>query len=132
MTISTKTHESETTTLKRLNQEYVDAFMKADVGWYRLHLAEDFVVIESDGSVLTKAKFLLSTARGPDVTEYKLQEVDVRVYGIAAVVRATGFWKGHDGTDGMSRYTDIYVKNEQGWKVVSAQITRGALSYCRK
>ena len=29
-----------TTTLERLNQAYVDAFMNADVEWYREHLAQ--------------------------------------------------------------------------------------------
>ena len=33
---------SEKTTLKRLNQEYVDAFMNADVEWYREHLTDGF------------------------------------------------------------------------------------------
>jgi len=33
---------SDKLTLVRLNQEYVDAFMNADVDWYRQHLAEDF------------------------------------------------------------------------------------------
>ena len=52
---------SDRVTLERLNQEYVDAFMSANVEWYREHLAEDFVCIESDGSVLDKAEFLTNT-----------------------------------------------------------------------
>ena len=71
---------SARTTLERLNQEYVDAFMNADVEWYREHLADDFVVIESDGSILNKDEFLINTAKGPDVADYKLQKVDVRIY----------------------------------------------------
>jgi hypothetical protein len=35
-------------TLARLNQEYVDAFMNADVDWYRKHLADEFVVIDAN------------------------------------------------------------------------------------
>jgi ketosteroid isomerase-like protein len=110
--------------LERLNQEYVDAFMNADVEWYQEHLADDFVVIESDGSVLNKDQFLRSTANGPDVVDYKLHEVDVRIYGETALVRATGVWIREDGSMGMSRYTDVYVKNTTEWKAVSAQITR--------
>ena len=68
-----------TTTLERLNQAYVDAFMNADVEWYREHLADDFVVIESDGSVLNKTRFLINTAKGPDVVDYRLQDVIVRI-----------------------------------------------------
>ena len=115
---------SDKTILQRLNQEYVDAFMNADVEWYRKHLADDFVVIESDGSVLNKAQFLTNAANGPDVVDYKLQGVDVRIYGNAALVQATGVWTGQDGSQGMSRYTDVYVQTATGWKTVSAQITR--------
>lgn len=117
---------SDKTIFERLNQEYVDAFMNADVEWYRKHLAEDFVVIESDGSVLNKTEFLTNAAKGPDVVDYKLQDVDVRIYGNAALVQATGVWTGQDGSRGMSRYTDVYVQSVAGWKTVSAQITRAS------
>jgi ketosteroid isomerase-like protein len=115
---------SDKTRLEQLNQEYVDAFMNADVDWYRQHLAEDFVCIESDGSVLDKVQFLKNTVKGPDVADYKLHEVEVRVYGNAALVRATGVWTREDGSMGMSRYIDVYVKERTEWKTVSAQITR--------
>jgi ketosteroid isomerase-like protein len=115
---------SDTTILERLNQEYVDAFMNADVDWYREHLAEDFVCIESDGSIVNKTKFLTNTVKGPDVADYKLEHVDVRVYGDVALVRATGLWTSKGGSMGMSRYLDVYVKQREEWKAVSAQITR--------
>src|SRR6185295_7595512 len=117
-------NKSDLGTLQQLNQEYLDAFMNADVEWYRAHLAEDFVCVESDGSVLNKAEFLSNTVKGPDVVEYTLHEVDIRVYGDAALVRATGVWIREDGSMGMSRYTDVYIRASSEWKAVSAQITR--------
>jgi ketosteroid isomerase-like protein len=117
---------SEQTTLEQLNQEYVAAFMNADVEWYREHLADDFVCIESDGSVLNKNQFLLNTAKGPDVDDYMLHEVDVRIYGKVALVQATGSWTGKDKLKGISRYTDVYVKSDNVWKAISAQITRAS------
>ena len=116
--------KTDKTTLERLNQEYVDAFMNADVEWYREHLAEDFEVIESDGSVFNKTQFLSNTAKGPDVADYRLQDVNVRIYGNVALVQATGLWTGKNGSNGMSRYTDVYVRAGEEWKTVSAQITR--------
>jgi ketosteroid isomerase-like protein len=124
MSAEVELQPSDEQTLKRLNQEYVDAFMNADVDWYREHLADDFVVIESDGSLLNKEQFLKNTVKGPDVADYKLHEVDIRIYGSAALVRATGVWTRADGKMGMSRYTDVYVRQNGGWKTVSAQITR--------
>lgn len=118
--------KSDEGTLRRLNQQYVDAFMNADVEWYCEHLADDFVVIESDGSVFNKAEFLTNTAKGPDVVEYRLQQVDVRIYGSVALVVATGLWTGKDESKGLSRYIDVYLKTKYGWKTVSAQITRAS------
>ena len=118
--------ETEKIILERLNQAYVDAFMNSDVDWYRKHLAEEFVCIESDGSVLTKEQFLSNTAKGPDVADYNLESADVRIYGDTALVRATGVWRRRDGTVGLSRYIDVWVKQNSEWKTVSAQITRTA------
>jgi ketosteroid isomerase-like protein len=112
--------------IRRLNREYIAAYMDADAAWYRRHLARDFVCIESDGSVQTRAKFLAVVARGPDVAAYGLTKVRVRFYGGGAValVQATGRFTRPDGRRGTSRYTDVYVRGNGGWKVVSAQITR--------
>jgi len=35
--------------LVELNEEYIEAFIDADVIWYQEHLADDFVCPESDG-----------------------------------------------------------------------------------
>jgi hypothetical protein len=44
---------ADETTLRQLNDQYVEAFMKADTEWCRAHLKDDFVCIESDaGSFL--------------------------------------------------------------------------------
>jgi ketosteroid isomerase-like protein len=112
------------TRLQQLNEQYIEALMKADVNWYQQHLADDFVCIEYDGSVLDKDAFLRRTQRGSDVSEYKLENVNVRIYGETALVQATGLWTRKDGSTGMSRYTDVYVRSGDDWKVVSAQITR--------
>ena len=112
--------------IRDLNDRYIDAFMKSDVEWYRHMLAEDFVCIDSDGSVLHKKEFLDQAAHGPDVAHYALEEVNVRIYGDVAIVQATGKFVRGDNTTGHSRYTDIYVRKGNDWKVVSAQITRSA------
>lgn len=117
---------SDRLTLERLNQEYVAAFMNSDVEWYRQHLADEFFCIESDGSLIHKQKFLANVAKGPDVADYRLEQVDVRIYGATALLQATGLWTRQDGSKGMSRYIDVYVKEGLEWKTVSAQITRAS------
>jgi hypothetical protein len=98
--------------------------LAGDVEWFRAHLAEDFVCIDSDGSVLFRDGFLRAAAAESGLSEYKLDYVDVRFYGEVALVRASGSWVSKSGTPGISRYTDVYVHDGAAWKVVSAQITR--------
>jgi len=112
------------THLRQLNSQYIDAYLKADVRWYQEHLADDFVCIESSGAVLDKQAFLRGTAQGPDVTDYQLEQVRVRIYGDAALVQATGVFTRKDGSSGKGRYTDVYIRTGKKWKVVSAQINR--------
>ena len=64
---------SDTGTLERLNKEYVEAFMTADVNWYQEHLAEDLG--------------LLVALVVPDHWQSLLGEV---ADGIALVVRESG------------------------------------------
>lgn len=111
-------------TLTRLNQEYIDAFMSADVKWFRENLADDFLCIESDGSVLGREEFLRDAARRPDVATYVLQDVRVRIRGNTALVHATGLFTRRDGGTGTSRYTDVYALVGGKWKAISAQVTR--------
>lgn len=110
--------------LRRLNEEYVHASLAGDVQWFDAHLAHDFVCIESDGSVLFRDGFLRASARRGNLVEYRLDYVDVRIYGDVALIRASGSWTNRDGIHGISRYTDVYVYTDDVWKVVSAQITR--------
>lgn len=112
--------------LRMLNEQYVRASLAGDVEWYRTHLADEFVCIESDGSVLDKTAFLQMTAQGSDLAEYRLDEVAIRFYGDVALVRATGSWTAKNGKPGMSRYIDVYVRSGDDRKAVSAQITRPA------
>ncbi|HXQ95132.1 MAG TPA: nuclear transport factor 2 family protein [Thermoplasmata archaeon] len=113
--------------LERLNEQYIAAFLNGDAEWYREHLADDFVCIESDGSILNKAEFVRSAAKGPDVASYRLEKVRVRIYGEVALVQATGRWVRPDGSAGGSRYIDVYVRAPTGWRTVSAQVTRTAV-----
>jgi uncharacterized protein DUF4440 len=119
-------NSSDQTMLEQLNAEYVRAFMASDVNWYEEHLVDDFVCIESDGSILNKSQFLSKAAEGPDVADYELQKVNVRIYGGVALVRATGLWTKGDQSSGLSHYIDVYVRTGAGWKAVSAQVTRAS------
>ncbi len=115
---------SDEATLRELNAGYIQAFLKSDVGWYREHLADDFICILGDGSPIDKASFLKGTAEGPGVDDFHLEDLHIRIYGDTALVQAVSVYRRKDGTIGRTRYTDVYVKQAGTWKAVSAQLTR--------
>lgn len=110
--------------LRELNELYVKASLTGDVEWFRRHLADEFVCIDSDGAILDREAFLQHAAAGSDVDDYRLGQVDVAIYDRVALVRATGRWVSREGVPGISRYLDVYVFRDGEWKAVSAQITR--------
>jgi ketosteroid isomerase-like protein len=112
-------------TLTQLNQQYVNAFLNSNVEWYQEHVTDDFVCIESDGTMLDKASFLLDAAKGPGaVAAYRLVTVRLRILGDTAFIHAQGQATRTNGTQIDSRYTDVWVRQRGEWKAASAQITR--------
>ncbi len=114
--------------LARLNEQYIQGLMNGDAGWFKHHLAEEFVCIESDGTIRDKADFVRKVGAGPAYAKYRLEQVQVRVFGEVALVQATRAFTGSDGVNGTSHYTDVYLRMDHEWKVVSAQSTRAKAS----
>jgi ketosteroid isomerase-like protein len=86
-------------------------------------LADDFVALDSDGSMHTKADVLARVKKAKWVTN-DIGDVKVTVHGDAAVV--TGSWtgKGTDGTgkavDAKERWVDTWVKAGGKWVCVAS------------
>jgi ketosteroid isomerase-like protein len=110
--------------LRDLNAQNLTAYMTADIDWYASHLLEEFTFRKPDGTLLDKAAFLRRTAEGPDVAEYRLERVRVRVRGDLALVDGTATYTLPDGRTGTSRYTDGYRRVGGDWKVLSAELER--------
>jgi ketosteroid isomerase-like protein len=94
-------------------------------------LSEDFVNIDSDGSVHNKAETIARTRKA----RFKVSEISdlqVNSHGDSAIV--TGMWTGK-GVDGMGRpidtkerWVDTWVKNDGKWRcVASASATLTAM-----
>ena len=110
--------------LSELNENYIRASLTSDTQWYDDHLADDFVCINPDATLLDKQQFLKMIGAGSNQANYNLDVVDIRIFGDVALIRAIGSWRTHAGVSGLSHYTDVYVRSGANWKVVSAQITR--------
>jgi hypothetical protein len=111
-------------TLKELNLAYLAAFMESDVRWYEQHLAPDFICRSSSGATLDKATFLRRTAEGPDLIEFQLHKVRVRLEGDSASIDGTASYVQKDGVAGTCRYTDVYRWAGDQWLVMSASVKR--------
>lgn len=112
----------------QLESEGREATLKNDVEANDRLLADNWLNINPDGSVTTKAKLLeLIKAGSFKLMSIENDEVMVRVYGDAAVVtgrsttRRTG--QGSEVLTRQVRFTRVYTRMKGRWQVVSAHNT---------
>jgi hypothetical protein len=87
-------------------------------------LTPDWKMILSDGTVMTRDELLRSVKSGKlKFTAHSVAELDVRVYGDAAVVIGVGNSKGtweSEPFDGKDRFTDVFIRKDGKWVCVSS------------
>ena len=109
--------------LLKLEQDWTNAEVKADLAFLDRILADDWLFTDPDGVVWTKAKSLAVLKSGEDVVSSMVpDDMKVRIYGDAAVVtgRATTkeTFKGKD-ISGLHRWTDTWIKKAGRWQCVA-------------
>lgn len=113
--------------LRQLNSNYVGAFREADVAWYEAHLAPDYVVVNSNGSMDDRAQALFEFAKPvyrDHIHSFPVDKVRIRQFGSAALIDAENAFELKDGRHGVNRYTDIWYKQQTGrWFCLAAHIT---------
>ena len=116
--------ESVEKALMDLERQWVNASSASNGDALAPLLAADFVSVQADGAMLTKAVYVANTSKA----KWQVNEVSamkVQVHGDSAVV--TGIWtgKGTDGAgkayDGRERFVDTWVKMPDGtWQCVAS------------
>ncbi len=112
--------------LRALNENYVKAFREADVAWYDAHLAPDYVSVSNDGSFHDRAATLAEFAEPSFATYMKsfpVDKVTIRRFDDVALIHAENVYELKDGRKGVSRYTDIWFKQDGKWRCIAAHIT---------
>ena len=112
--------------LRTLNDNYVKAFREADVAWYDAHLAPDYVVVSGDGSFHDRAAALANFGKPSFATHMKsfpVDKVTIRRFDDVALIHAENAYELKDGRKGVSRYTDIWHKENGLWRCIAAHIT---------
>jgi ketosteroid isomerase-like protein len=112
----------------RLENEGREATLKNDSAATDRLLADNWINVNPDGSVTTKAKLMeLLKAGSFAIQSIENDEVTVRIFGDAAVVngRSTTKRAGEGGEilTRQVRFTRVYARNQGRWQVVSAHNT---------
>jgi ketosteroid isomerase-like protein len=113
--------------LKEIQHQWADARLKRDSSFPTQIEADNFTVVWPDGQIINKQDDVKSyEADGAVFSEFKITDLDVRLYGETAIVVGQGSIKGHTPTKDLSgRYvwTDTFVKRNAEWKAVASQVT---------
>jgi len=116
--------------LLKLENEFARAVTSNDADALDELLADDWVIVEPDGSLIDKARFL-GVIKSGALSHESMESTDlrVRIYGNTAVVTGLtatkGKFMGQDFT-ACERATDIFVKHTDRWQCVFTQLTRFA------
>ena len=115
-------------TLLQLENDWSQADLHKDAAALNRILAEDWIGIDFEGTVLTKTqalKGIVSDAASLESTV--LRNMKVRIYGDTAIVTGTdteqGEYHGKDSSGGYV-WTDVFVRRNGRWQAVSSQSTK--------
>ena len=103
--------------IERLEREWAGAHVRKDLNWYNRYVASDYRSVLADGRIASRADIVEHLRSAEPGQAVKVEAVDVRVYGDAAVATVTQSFNTASGKAGRSRITDVWVKSGSGWKV---------------
>lgn len=111
--------------LQSLNRDYIDSVQMGDVRQFNELLAEDFYCSNPDGSLVDRKGFLEQTAKPVSIANLRAENVLIRFYGDIAIIHGRTSYSLADGRQAHGRYTDVWARQNDTWKTISAHVTRG-------
>lgn len=114
--------------LLQLERDWSQADVHKDAAALDRILAEDWIGIDFEGTVLTKSQALEGLASDSGSLETTvLRDMKVRIYGNTAIITGTDIEKSeYHGKDSSGKYlwTDVFVFRNGLWQAVSSQSTK--------
>jgi ketosteroid isomerase-like protein len=113
--------------LLKVDKGFVDAIAKNDLEAIERFVTDDWIIINADGGIIDRERFLGVIKSGALTHEMTESEgIRVRVYGDSAVVsaltRSKGKFMGQEFTT-HERSTDVFVRRDGQWRCVLTQLT---------
>jgi len=119
-----RTRQSDTETLRALNEDYIRSVQTADVARFDEILAPEFFCSNPDGTLLDRAAFLAQAGRPVTISGLEATGVMVRLFQDFAIIHARTSYTDSNGRPGFGRYTDVWARQDGRWLAVSAHVTR--------
>lgn len=120
-------HSQEKQTLIKIQYEWAEARVKGDSSYTRQLEAEDCTIVWPDGRIVDKRGDLQSMTGDIVFSEFKINDLQVRIHGETGIVIGQGTISARKGQQnllgGNFVWTDTFVKQGGKWKVVASQIT---------
>ena len=111
----------------KIQHEWAEARVKGDSSYTRRIEADDCTIVWPDGRMVNKRADLESMTGDIVFSEFKIENLQVRVYGETGIVIGEGIIKAcqrkQDLLSGKFVWTDTFVKQGHQWKVIASQIT---------
>jgi ketosteroid isomerase-like protein len=111
--------------LQALNRDYINSVQSGDVGRFNELLAEDYYCSNPDGSFVDRNGFLEQTAKPVTIANLRAENVLIRFFGDIAIIHGRTSYDMPGGPQAHGRYTDVWAREGNTWKTVSAHVTRG-------
>ena len=122
-----KQNSEDEQALIKVQHDWAQARMKGDSAYTRRLEAQNCTVVWPDGRIVNKREDLKRMTGDIVFTEFKIDDVHVRLYGDTGIVVGQGAIKAHEGTQnllgGKFVWTDTFIKQDGAWKVVASQVT---------
>lgn len=128
LTISCQTKRTDARQeLLKLEKDFANAVVSNDADAIGKFLADNWEIVDPDGNIIDKHRFL-SVIKAGTLTHERMESegMNVRSYGNSAVVTALtktkGKFAGQEFTT-QERATDFFVKRNGRWQCVFSQLT---------
>jgi len=112
--------------LKRLEDEWLNSYLRGDKQTFDRIVADDFTRTDESGKFATKAEEKALVQAPPASIKASLtnEDMQVRVYGNAAIITGRIVSKVQGSLNFQSRFTDTFVKRGRRWQVVARHYSR--------